>query len=146
MTAADCLWTATDQLLHGKCNCEASFKQLFPATATPSKLLVGKVAIKLKSRMTGVVTPVDDLTKLVIKFGVSGSSYPPLHRKLRWLHCSHLAVFYYWSRAAQDGHKYRSHLFTPEWECCRYLFGEEEFVLECSHSAPTGSVCHHDRP
>ena len=26
------------------------------------------------------------------------------------------------------------------------FIGEEELVLECSHSAPTGSVCHHDSP
>ena len=53
----------------------SQFKQLFPATATPSKLLVGKVPIKLKLKNDWGSETLDDLTKIVINFGVSGSAF-----------------------------------------------------------------------
>ena len=56
----------------------SQFKQLFPATATSSKLLVGKVPIKLKLKNKWGSETLDNLNELVINFGVSGSAFPPL--------------------------------------------------------------------
>ena len=123
----------------------SQFKQLFPATATPSKLLVGKVAIKLKLKNDWGSDTIDDLTKLVIKFGVSGSSF-----HLSKVEDGCIAVIWLCSTTEVEQLKMAINI---EVTCSlqtmgvlQVFFGEEEFVLECSHSAPTGSVCHHDRP
>ena len=50
------------------------FKLLFPASATPSKLLIGKAPVKLKLKNEWGSETIDDLTKLVINFGVSGNN------------------------------------------------------------------------
>ena len=50
----------------------SQFKQLFPASATSSKLSAEKVAIKLKLKNYWDKSTLDDLTKLVSLFGVSG--------------------------------------------------------------------------
>ena len=49
----------------------SQFKQLFPASATSSKLSAEKVAIKLKLKNFWGKCTLDDLTKLVVLFGVS---------------------------------------------------------------------------
>ena len=49
------------------------FKQLFPASATPSKLSTGKVLITVKLEPYWGNNTVDDLTTLVNSFGVPGS-------------------------------------------------------------------------
>ena len=49
------------------------FKQLFPATATPSKLSRGKVKVKLKIENYWDKSTLDDLTKLVALLGISDS-------------------------------------------------------------------------
>ena len=51
----------------------SQFKQLFPATATPSRLTFGKVFFTLKQENDWGSDTLQDLTKLVNKFGVSGS-------------------------------------------------------------------------
>ena len=53
----------------------SQFKQLFPASATPSKLLMGKAPVKLKLKNDWGSHTIEDLTKLVINFGVSGSAF-----------------------------------------------------------------------
>ena len=50
----------------------SQFKQLFPASATPSKLLTEKVAVKLKLKNYWDKDTIEDLTKLVALFGISG--------------------------------------------------------------------------
>ena len=50
----------------------SQFKQLFPTSATSSKLSAEKVAIKLKLKNYWDKSTLDDLTKLVSLFGVSG--------------------------------------------------------------------------
>ena len=49
------------------------FKQLFPASATSSKLSAGKISVKLKLKNYWDNDTIEDLTKLVALFGVSGS-------------------------------------------------------------------------
>ena len=51
----------------------SQFKQLFPATATSSRLSSGKVSFTLKLKNYWDKYTLDDLTKLVTLFGVSGS-------------------------------------------------------------------------
>ena len=46
------------------------FKQLFPASATPSKLLLGKEIVMLKLENDWGRETLDDLKKLVASFGV----------------------------------------------------------------------------
>ena len=49
------------------------FKQLFPVSATPSKLSAGKVLITVKLEPYWGKNTIDDLTTLVNSFGVPGS-------------------------------------------------------------------------
>ena len=49
------------------------FKQLFPPSATPSKLSAGKVHITMKFKTYWGENTVDELTKLVKNLGVPGS-------------------------------------------------------------------------
>ena len=51
----------------------SQFKRLFPATATSSRLSSGKVSVKLKLKNAWGSDTIEDLTKLVNMFGVSGS-------------------------------------------------------------------------
>ena len=48
------------------------FKELFPASAVPTKLLTEKINITLKLKNYWGDSTLDDLTKLVSLFGVSG--------------------------------------------------------------------------
>ena len=50
------------------------FKKLFPASATPYKLSVEKVPVKLKLQNEWDTETLDDLTKLVNLFGVAGDN------------------------------------------------------------------------
>ena len=51
----------------------SQFKQLFPASATSAKLSDGKISVKLKLKNYWDKDTIEDLTKLVALFGVSGS-------------------------------------------------------------------------
>ena len=51
------------------------FKQLFPASATPSKLLLGKETVTLKLKNKWGSKTIQDLTELIINFGVSGNAF-----------------------------------------------------------------------
>ena len=53
----------------------SQFKLLFPASATPSRLLIGKAPVRLKLKNDWGNDTIEDLTKLVINFGVSGSHF-----------------------------------------------------------------------
>ena len=55
------------------CATVSQFKQLFPATATSSKLSKGKVNVELKVKSYWNESTLDDLTKLVALFDVSGN-------------------------------------------------------------------------
>ena len=122
----------------------SQFKQLFPATATPSKLTSDKVSIKLKLDNKWGNDTLQDLTDLVIKFGVSGSAF-----HLSKVEYGCIAVI--WLCSITEVKQLRMAILeaTSSFQTMGVLqvfIGEEELVLECSHSAPTGSVCHHDSP
>ena len=121
----------------------SQFKQLFPATATPSKLLSGKVSFTLKLENDWGSDTLDDLTKLVNKFGVSGS-----HLHLSKVEDGCIAVIWLCSTTEVKQLKMAILETAGSLQTLRVLqvfIGEEELVLECSHST-TGSVCHHDKP
>ena len=122
----------------------SQFKQLFPATATSSKLLFGKVPIKLKLKNKWGSETLDDLTELVNKFGVSGS-----HLHLSKVEDGCIAVI--WLCSTTEVKQLKMAILEAAGSLqtmgvLQVFIGEEELVLECSHSAPTGSVCHHDSP
>ena len=122
----------------------SQFKQLFPATATPSKLLIEKVHVKLKLRNDWGRETLDDLTKLVNSFGVSGS-----HLHLFKVEDGCIAVI--WLCSTTEVKQLKMAILEAigslqTMGVLQVFIGEEELVLECSHSAPTGNVCHHDSP
>ena len=111
---------------------EHNYFQFNCSTQLPSTWLrvgvqLSEVAIKLPllSRMTGLTDTIDCWvrTSFTSKFGVSGSSFHLSKVEdgciaVIWL-CSTTEVAV---KAAQDGHKYRSHLFTPDHgDCCRCI-------------------------
>ena len=121
----------------------SQFKQLFPATATSSKLLAEKVAVKLKLKNDWGSHTIKDLTKLV-EFDVLGS-----HLHLSKIEKGCIAVTWLCSTTEVKQLKMAILEATGSLQTMGVLqvfIGEEELVLECSHSAPTGSVCHHDSP
>ena len=118
----------------------SQFKQLFPATATSSKLLSGKVSVKLKLKNYWDKDTLDDLTKLVALLGVSGS-----HLHLSKVEDGCIAVTWLCSTSEVKQLKMTILEATGSLQTMGVLqvfIGEEELVLECS---VTGSVCHHDR-
>ena len=122
----------------------SQFKQLFPATATSSKLSSGKVSFTLKLENDWGSDTLDDLTKLINKFGVSSS-----HLHLSKVEDGCIAVIWLCSTIEVKQLKMAILEATGSLQTMGVLqvfIGEEELVLECSHSAPTGSVCHHDSP
>ena len=113
----------------------SQFKQLFPATATSSKLLVGKVSFTLKLENDWGSDTLDDLTKLVNKFGVS-SNY--LH--LSKVEDGCIAVTWLCSTIEAKQLKMAILETAGSLQTMRVLqvfIGGEELVLECS----TGIVC-----
>ena len=118
----------------------SQFKQLFPATATPSKLLTEKVAIKLKLKNNWGCHTIKDLTNLVIQFGVSGSAF-----HLSKVEDGCIAVT--WLCSTSEVKQLKMAILEAAGSLqtmgvLQVFIGEEELVLECS---ATGSVCHHDR-
>ena len=118
----------------------SQFKQLFPATATSSKLLVGKVPIKLKLKNKWGSDTLQDLTELV-EFDVLGS-----HLHLSKIEKGCIAVI--WLCSTTEVKQLKMAILEAAGSLqtmgvLQVFIGEEELVLECSHSAPTGSVCHH---
>ena len=117
----------------------SQFKQLFPATATSSRLSSGKVSVKLKLKNYWGSETIKDLTKLV-EFGVSGS-----HLHLFKVEDGCIAVTWLCSTSEVKQLKMAILEATGSLQTMGVLqvfIGEEELVLECS---VTGSVCHHDR-
>ena len=117
----------------------SQFKQLFPATATPSKLLAEKVAVKLKLKNKWGSKTLQDLTELVNMFGVSSN-----HLHLSKVEDGCIAVIWLCSTTEVKQLKMAILEATGSLQTMGVLqvfIGEEELVLECSHSAPTGSVC-----
>ena len=122
----------------------SQFKQLFPATATSSKLSSAKVSFTLKLENDWGSHTLDDLTKLVNKFGVSGS-----HLHLAKVGEGCIAVI--WLCSTTEVKQLKMAILEAAGSLqtmgvLQVFIGEEELVLECSHSAPTGSVYHHDSP
>ena len=111
----------------------SQFKQLFPATATSSKLLVGKVPIKLKLDNKWGSETLDDLTELVIKLGVSGSAF-----HLSKVEDGCIAVI--WSCSTTEVKQLEMAILEVAGSLkimgvLQVFIGEEEIVLECSHFA-----------
>ena len=110
----------------------SQFKQLFPATATPSKLFVGKVPIKLKLKNKWGSETIDNLNELVINFGVSGSTF-----HLSKVEDGCIAVIWLCSTTEVKQLKMAILEATGSLQTMGVLqvfIGEEELVLECSHS------------
>ena len=110
----------------------SQFKQLFPATATPSKLLVGKVPIKLKLDNKWGSETLQDLTELVTKFGVSSN-----HLHLYKVEDGCIAVI--WLCSTTEVKQLKMAILEAAgslqtMEVLQVFIGEEELVLECSHS------------
>ena len=108
----------------------SQFKQLFPATATPSKLLVGKVPIKLKLKNDWGSETLDDLTKIVINFGVSGSAF-----HLSKVEDGCIAVI--WLCSTTEVKQLKMAILEAAGSLqtmgvLQVFIGEEELVLECS--------------
>ena len=117
----------------------SQFKQLFPATATSSKVSSGKVSFTLKLENDWGSDTLQDLTKLVNKFGVSGS-----HLHLSKVEDGCIAVI--WLCSTTEVKQLKMAILEAAGSLqtmgvLQVFIGEEELVLECSHSAPTGSVC-----
>ena len=91
----------------------SQYKQLFPATATSSRLSSGKVSFTLKLENDWGKDTLQDLTKLVNIFGVSGS-----HLHLSKVEDGCIAVTWLCSTSEVKQLKMaiiiRSHWFTPD--------------------------------
>ena len=117
----------------------SQFKQLFPATATSSKLTSEKLTVTLKLKNDWDSHTIKDLTKLVNKFGVSGS-----HLHLSKVEDGCIAVI--WLCSTTEVKQLKMAILEAAGSLqtmgvLQAFIGEEELVLEFSHSAPTGSVC-----
>ena len=114
----------------------SQFKKLFPATATSSKVISDKVHVKLKLKNKWDSETLQDLTELV-KFDVLGS-----HLHLSKVEKGCIAVIWLCSTTIVKQLKMAILEATGSLQTMGVLqvFIGEELVLECSHSAPTGSV------
>ena len=115
----------------------SQFKQLFPATATPSKLLAEKVAVKLKLKNKWGSKTLQDLTELVINFGVSGSAF-----HLSKVEDGCIAVT--WLCSTTEAKQLKMAILEAAGSLqtmgvLQVFIGEEKLVLEYSHSA-TGTL------
>ena len=108
------------------------FKQLFPATATSSKLSSRKLPVKLKLENDWGSETLDDLIKLVNRFGVSGS-----HLHLSKVEDGCIAVI--WLCSTTEVKQLKMAILEAAGSLqtmgvLQVFVGEEELVLECSHS------------
>ena len=106
----------------------------------------GKLSFTLKLENDWGSDTLHDLTKLVKRFGVSGS-----HLHLSKVEDGCIAVIWLCSTTEVKQLKMAIMLLEAAGSLqtmgvLQVFIGEEELVLECSHSALTGSVCHHDSP
>ena len=116
----------------------SQFKQIFPATATPSKLLVGKVPIKLKLKNDWGSETIEDLTKLVINFGVSGSAF-----HLFKVEDGCIAVI--WLCSTTEVKQLKMAILEAAGSLqtmgvLQVFIGEEELVLECSQADSAAGI------
>ena len=109
------------------------FKKLFPASATHSKLLSGKVPVKLKLRNFWGDETLDDLTKLVSLFGVSG----------QYLHLSRVddgCIAALWLCSLYDAKEMKINIFEAadslQAKGVLQVFVGKDLLLECSHPKP----------
>ena len=117
------------------------FKALFPASATPSKLLAEKFSIELKVLSDWGDRTLDDLKRLVGRFGVSGK-----HLHLSSVKDGCIAVVWLCSTLFVKELKAAIVEATDLLQTKGVLkvFIEEELVLECSQSDQgTCSYCLH---
>ena len=113
----------------------SQFKQLFPATATPSKLSSDKVHVKLMLKNYWGSYTTEDLTKLV-EFDVTGS-----HLHLSKIEKGCIAVT--WLCSTSEVKQLKMAILEAAGSLqtmgvLQVFIGEEELVLECS---TTGIVC-----
>ena len=116
----------------------SQFKQLFPASATPSNLWTGKVPVKLKLDSKWGSDTIEDLTELIIKFGVPGS-----HLHLSKVEDGCIAVILLCSTYEAKELKIAIFEAADLLQSLRVLqvFIGEDLVLECSqHYSTAGSV------
>ena len=118
----------------------SQFKQLFPATATSSKLLKGKVPIKLKLKNDWGSETLKDLTKLVINFGVSGNAF-----HLSKVEDGCIAVIWLCSTSEVKQLKMAMLEATDSLQTMGVLqvFLGEELMLECSATGSVMCMCDH---
>ena len=109
------------------------FKKLFPASAAHSNLSAGKVPLKLKLKNFWGEETLDDLTKLVSLFGVSG----------QYLHLSKVddgCIAALWLCSLYDAKELKINVFEAadslQAKGVMQVFIGKEFLLECSHSKP----------
>ena len=106
------------------------FKQLFPATATSSKLSSRKLPVKLKLENNWGSETLDDLVKLVNRFGVSGH-----HLHLSKVEDGCIAVI--WLCSITKIKQLKTAILETAGSLqtngvLQVFIGEEELVLECS--------------
>ena len=109
------------------------FKKLFPASTTHSNLSAGKVPLKLKLKNFWGDETLDDLTKLVSLFGVSG----------QYLHLSKVddgCIAALWLCSLYDAKELKINVFEAanslQAKGVMQVFIGKDFLLECSHSKP----------
>ena len=110
------------------------FKKLFPASSTHSNLLAGKVPVKLKLKNFWGDETLDDLTKLVSLFGVSG----------QYLHLSKVddgCIAALWLCSLYDAKELKINIFEADADLLQtkgvlQVFVGKDLLLECSHPKP----------
>ena len=120
------------------------FKQLFPASTTPSKLSAGKVLITVKLEPYWGNNTVDDLTTLVNSFGVPGS-----HLHLYNVQKGCIAAI--WLCPAVDFKELRGIVEAAADSLeskgvLRVFAGEGEIMWECSQSDQSNYCLFHVKP
>ena len=108
----------------------SSLKQLFPATATSSKLSSRKLPVKLKLENNWGSETLDDLIKLVNRFGVPGD-----HLHLSKVEDGCIAVT--WLCSITEIKQLKTAILETAGSLqtmgvLQVFIGEEELVLECS--------------
>ena len=117
----------------------SQFKQLFPASAAPFKLLSGKIPVKLKLKNDWGSETIKDLTKLV-EYDVLGS-----HLHLSKIEKGCIAVI--WLCSTTEVKQLKMSILKAAGSLqtmgvLQVFIGEEELVLECSQpDSATGSLC-----
>ena len=118
------------------------FKKILPASAVPSKLSSGKISITLKLENYWGENTLDDLTKLVGLFGVSGE-------------CLHLAkagegsVIVLWLCSSTNAEELKGAIDKAAEELLSMgvlqVFIGEELFLDCFHYDQSKDLCktHH---